>query len=142
VKRPSVAIFVWGLMLAVLLAVLWTIFDWDWLSLVLAGAATAGTFVIAAIARLAAGGGGAAAVPAPAGAATPDDDDERTPTAAAPADVVQPPRLSFATVLVAIALSMILLGLEVGAAIWLIGIGLLLAGMAALVRELRAGREA
>jgi len=108
-SRPAVVFCVWALFLAILLAVLWTIFDWDTLSLVLAGAATAGTLVLA---LLAAGfGRGRAARPA------------------------RP--LSYASVGIALALSCVLMGLVVGAWLWLVGCGLFALAVAGLVRERR-----
>jgi hypothetical protein len=128
-SRPAVVFTIWALFLGILLAVLWTIFDWDWLSLVLAGAATAGTLALALLAAgFGRGGVDAAAARAERGAGAAG----RAGEARAP---VRP--LSYASVGVALALGCVLMGLVVGAWLWLVGCGLLALSVAGLVRERR-----
>jgi len=118
--RPGVAILVWATLLGLLAAVLWAVFEeLDLLSVLLPAFAIALTAAIAL-------GGRAAARRAAARAFAPQTD----------------PDTSWPAVLAGIALVLVLLGLEVGTFLCLIGGGLLLAAAGGLARERRAERRA
>lgn len=114
-RRPAVPIAVWGTMLAVLLAVFPIAFLPDTETILMFGGAVAGTFLIAAIALAVTG-------------------------RAAPPELAETD-LSYPTVVIALAVSVIAVGLEGGLWLWLIGGGLLLAGVVGVIRERRAERE-
>jgi len=119
-SRPGVAIVVWALLLGVLAAVLWAVFEEEDLLSVLMPA-----FAVGLTAALALGGWRTAAHAARR-AFEPQAD----------------PDTSWPAVLAAIALSLVLLGLEVGTWLVLIGAGLLALGAGGLLREWRAERRA
>jgi hypothetical protein len=119
VSRPGVAIVVWAALLGLLAAVLWAVFEEEDLLSVLLPA-----FAIALTAALALGGWRAAA------------------RAARRALEPQPdPDTSWPAVLAGIALVLVLLGLEVGTFLILVGGGLFAAAAGGLVREWRAERR-
>jgi len=110
----------WAAMLGVLGGVLWAVFvEVDLLSVLLPAFAVGGT---AAMAALAARRGG------------------RTPRAVLTGD--PDPQLSLSAPLVAVAIALVLLGLEVGTFLVFVGGGLALLGAGGLVREWRAERRA
>lgn len=120
-SRPGVAMLVWAAMLGVLGGVLWAVFvEVDLLSVLMPAFAIGGTVAIAAISSARA-------------------------RRRAPRDVLvgEPsPDLSWSSVLVAIGVSVALVGLEVGTFLVFIGAGLALLGVGGLVREWRAERRA
>lgn len=120
-RRAGGAVLVWALMLGVLAVVLWAVFvQTDYLSVLMPAFAVTGTALIAALAWWRAG--------------------RRTPR-----DVLvgEPsPDLSYASVLLAVAVSLVLLGLEVGTFLCFVGAGLGLFAIGGLVREWRAERRA
>lgn len=119
-SRPGVAIVAWAVLLAGLAVVLWAVFEeLDLLSVLMPAGAVALTAVLAL-------GGGRAAARAARRAL------------AAQAD----PDTSWSAVLAAIGLSLVLLGLEVGAFLIFIGGGLFALAAGGLVREWRAQRRA
>jgi hypothetical protein len=118
--RPGVAFLVWALFLGALAAVLWAVFaQRDLLSVLMPAFAVALTLLVAA-------GGTAVARRAArrALAAQPDPD------------------TSWAAVLAGVAFALVLLGLEVGTFLVLVGGGLLALALGGLVREWRAERRA
>jgi hypothetical protein len=121
VRRAAGATLVWALMLALLAVVLWAVFvETDYLSVLMPAFAIAGTLAIALLAWWRVG--------------------RRSPRAVL---VGEPsPDLSYASVLLAIAVSLVLLGLEVGTFMVFIGAGLGLLAIGGLVREWRAERRA
>lgn len=120
-RRSAGAMLVWALMLAVLAVVLWAVFvETDYLSVLMPAFAVVGTVVIAVLAWLRAG--------------------RRTPRAVLAGE--PSPDLSYASVLLAVAVSLVMLGLEVGTFLCLIGAGLGVLAIGGLVREWRAERRA
>lgn len=120
-RRSAGAIVVWAVMLAVLAVVLWAVFaETDYLSVLMPAFAVVGTVAIATLAWWRAG--------------------RRTPRAIL---IGEPnPDLSYSSVLLAVAVSIVVLGLEVGTFLVFIGAGLGLLGVGGLVREWRAERRA
>jgi hypothetical protein len=108
VRRPSVAIALWGLYLLALGAVLWFVFFADALSFALPAAAAGATFLFALL-------------------AIPGDRREEP--------VERVTELSVAAPLAAFGLSCAVIGLEVGEWLVLIGAGLLGLAVGLLVRE-------
>jgi hypothetical protein len=120
-RRAGAPVVVWAVMLATLAVVLWAVFvQTDYLSVLMPAFAVAGTVVIAVLAWRRAG--------------------RRTPRAILAGE--PSPDLSYASVLLAIAVSIAVLGLEVGTFLCLIGGGLGLLAIGGLVREWRAERRA
>jgi hypothetical protein len=120
VSRPGVAFLVWAVLLGLLAAVLWAVFEEQDLLSVLMPA-----FAVALTAAIALGGARAAR------------------RAAERAFEPQPvPDTSWPPVLAALALALVLLGLEVGTFLVFVGGGLFLAAAGGLAREWRAERRA
>jgi hypothetical protein len=119
-SRPGVAILAWAVLLGVLAAVLWAVFEEEDLLSVLMPA-----FAVAGTAALAVGGAGAARR-ASRRALEPQAD----------------PDTSWPAVLAGVALVLVLLGLEVGTFLIFIGGGLFAAAAGGLAREWRAERRA
>jgi chromate transport protein ChrA len=117
--RPGVAFVVWALLLGVLAAVLWAVFEEEDLLSVLMPA-----FAVGLTIALALGGWRAAA------------------RAARRAFEPQPnPDTSWSAALLGVAVAVVLVGLEVGTFLVFIGAGLLAFALGGLVREWRAERR-
>ena len=118
-RRPGVAILAWAALLGALAVVLWAVFEEvDYLSVLMPAFAVAGTALIALAGWRAARRAG-----------------ER---AFAPQAV---PETSWPAALAALALALVLLGLEVGTFLCLIGAGLFAFAVGGLAREWRAERR-
>jgi hypothetical protein len=119
--RPGVAFLVWAAFLALLAVILWAVFtELDLPSVLMPAFAIALTLLIAV--------GGAAATRRAA---------RRSRPAAEP-----DPDTSWSAVLAGVAFALVLLGLEVGTFLILVGGGLFALGLGGLVREWRAERQA
>lgn len=119
-SRPGVAIAIWALLLGLLAAVLWAVFEeQDLLSVLLPA------FAVGLTAAIALGGAGAARQAA-------------ARARAAQAD----PDTSWPAVLAGVSLVLVLLGLEVGTFLCFVGGGLFVAAAGGLAREWRAERRA
>jgi hypothetical protein len=121
-SRASAVIAFWALLLAAIAVVGWAIFFHSsapeaWLFLALPGFAVLTTLAVAACSWI-------------------SRDDARDPGAPLVLD-----DLSFPAALAGIAIVAVLLGLAVGAWLWMIGAALALAGGSGVVRELRAQRK-
>jgi uncharacterized membrane protein YidH (DUF202 family) len=121
VRRAGGVAVLWGAMLLVLAVVLWAVFvETDYLSVLLPAFAVGGTVAIAALAWWRAG--------------------RRTPSAILAGE--PSPDSSWSSVLVAVAVALIVLGLEVGTFLCFVGGGLAVLGIGGLLREWRAERRA
>jgi hypothetical protein len=120
VSRPGVAFLVWAVFLGVLAAVLWAVFEQlDVLSVLMPA------FAVALTVAIAAGGAGAA-----------------RRAARRALDLEADPDTSWSAVLAGVAFALVLLGLEVGTFLVLVGGGLLALALGGLLREWRAERRA